>query len=45
VPFGMQREPHGPLSVGVDFNGLVKTFTLYPKPSKTADPCDAELFR
>jgi hypothetical protein len=45
VPFSMQRLASGDLSVGVDFQGLVKTFTLFPKRSKTADPLDAELFR
>lgn len=45
VPFSMQRLASGALSVCVDFNGLAKTFTLYPQPSKTADPCDAELCR
>ena len=45
VPFSMQRLARGVLSVGVDFNGSMKTFTLFPKRSKTGDPCDAELCR
>jgi hypothetical protein len=39
----MKRLARGVLSVGVDFDGSMKTFTLFPKRSQTADPLDAEL--
>jgi hypothetical protein len=43
VPVSMKRLARGVLSVGVDFDGSMKTFTLFPKRSQTADPLDAEL--
>jgi hypothetical protein len=44
VPFSMQRLASGMLSVGVDFNGSVRAFTLRPY-SPGPDPMDAELWR